>query len=356
MIVAKLTKKRSAKKGLPPGTLVHVGEKKVEAVRITLMDYDSRALQDKTLSTVEECFQLKTTPTTTWINIDGIHEVEVIEKLGQEFGLHPLAQEDILNTNQRPKVEDYEHYIFVVLRMLSYDEQSQMTESEQVSLVLGPDFLISFQEVEGDVFGQIRERIRQNKGRVRKMPVDYLAYCLIDAVVDQYFVILEKLGDRIELLQERLVTHPDAQIVRHIYEAKRELALVRRSVWPLREVIGGLQRTESSLIKEATGIYLRDIYDHTIQVIDTVESLRDMVAGMVEIYLSTLSNRMNAVMKVLTIIATIFIPLTFIAGVYGMNFKHMPELHWPWTYPATLLLMAGVAATMLLYFRKKRWL
>ncbi len=188
------------------------------------------------------------------------------------------------------------------------------------------------------------------------MPVDYLAYCLIDAVVDQYFVILEKLGDRIELLQERLVTHPDAQIVRHIYEAKRELALVRRSVWPLREVIGGLQRTESSLIKEATGIYLRDIYDHTIQVIDTVESLRDMVAGMVEIYLSTLSNRMNAVMKVLTIIATTFIPLTFIAGVYGMNFKHMPELHWPWAYPATLLLMAAVAATMLLYFRRKRWL
>ena len=356
MTVPRLTKKRSAKKGLPPGTLVHVGDKKVETIRITVMDYDSQAFQEKTVSAVEECFKFKTTPTTTWINVDGIHDVEIIEKLGKEFGIHPLVLEDVLNTNQRPKSEDYVQYIFVVLRMLSYDESTQKTKSEQVSLILGTDFLISFQEVIGDVFDEIRLRIRQDKGRVRKMPVDYLAYCLIDAIVDNYFAILEKLGDRIESLQERLVSQPDDRIIQHIYETKRELALVRRSVWPLREVIGGLQRTESTLINEATGVYLRDIYDHTIQVIDTVESLRDMVAGMVDIYLSTLSNRMNAVMKVLTIIATIFIPLTFIAGVYGMNFRHMPELQWPWAYPATLLLMAAVAGTMLFYFRRKRWL
>lgn len=354
--MSKLTKKTSAKKGLPPGTLVHVGEKKVETVRITVMDYDTESFQEKTLSAIEECFQFRTTPTATWINVDGIHEVEIIEKLGKEFGIHPLVLEDVLNTNQRPKVEDYGQYIFVVLRMISYDEQSQAIKSEQVSLVLGTDFLISFQEVVGDVFDEIRQRIRQDKGRIRKMPIDYLAYCLTDAVVDNYFSILEKLGDRIESLQERLVSQPNEQIIQHIYETKRELALVRRSVWPLREAIGGLQRTESPLIKEATGIYLRDIHDHTIQVIDTVESLRDMVAGMVDIYLSTLSNRMNAVMKVLTIIATIFIPLTFIAGIYGMNFQYMPELQWPWAYPATLLLMAAVAVTMLFYFRRKRWL
>jgi len=350
------TKKRSSKAGLPPGTLVHVGEKKAESVRITFIDYDEQSFQEKQVPGIEECLKLKDTPTVTWINIDGIHDVEIIEKLGRGFELHPLILEDILSTGQRPKLEDYEKYIFIVLKMLSYSEQSQSVEIEQVSLVLGPNFVISFQERVGDVFEQVRERIRNAKGRVRKMGADYLAYTLIDAIVDNYFVILERLGERIESMEEEVVGDPTGKTVQQIHSLKREMISLRKSIWPLRELIAGLEKSESSLIKDTTDIYLRDVYDHTIQIIDTVESFRDMVSGMLDIYLSSLSNKMNAVMKVLTIIATLFIPLTFVAGIYGMNFKYMPELEWRWAYPIVLLIMVAVAVVMLIYFRKKKWL
>jgi magnesium transporter len=349
-------KRRSRKAGLPPGTLVHIGERKQESVRITLIDYDEQNVREKQVDEIEQCFQFKTTPTVTWINIDGLHDIQVIEKIGKNFDFHPLILEDILNTGQRPKLEDFESYIFIVLKMLTYDDDEETIKSEQVSMILGHNFVISFQEIQGDVFENIRERIRTAKGRIRKMSCDYLLYTLLDAIVDNYFAIMEKFGEKIESLEEQLVSDPDEKILQKIHSMKRELISLRKSVWPLRELVSGLQRSESSLISEPTIIYFRDVYDHTIQVIDTVETFRDMVSGMLDIYLSSISNRMNAVMKVLTIIATIFIPLTFVAGIYGMNFKFMPELEWKWGYFIVLIIMAVAAAAMLIYFRRKKWL
>jgi magnesium transporter len=352
----KLFRRTSNKVGLPPGTLVHIGEKRTEKVNITVIDYDQSHFEEKVLDTIEQCFPFKETPTVTWINIDGIHEVEIIEKIGRHFDIHPLVLEDILNTGQQPKMEDMEQYVFVILKMLFYDEETKEIKPEQVSLLLGSNFVITFQEREGDVFNPIRDRLRKAKGRMRRMKADYLAYSLLDTIVDNYFVVLEKLGEWIEGLEEELVSNPTPETLQTIHTLKRELLFLRRSVWPLREAVMSLERGESSLIHESTGIYLRDVYDHTIQVIDTTETFRDMVSGMLDVYLSSVSNRMNEVMKVLTIIATIFIPLTFIAGIYGMNFKYIPELEWHWGYIASLIVMGLIAFVMVLYFRRKRWL
>ena len=349
-------KSQLQKVGLPPGTLVHTGEKKTEQIRITLVDYNNENFQERVIEKVEECFPFKDVQTVTWINIDGLHNIETIEKIGKHFDLHPLILEDILNTGQRPKCEDYEKCLYMVLKMLTYNEENGTIKSEQVSLVLGQNFVISFQEKVGDVFEHIRDRIRNAKGRIRKMPADYLAYALIDAIVDNYFLILEKMGDQIESIDEELMADPSEQMVRKIHELKRDLVFLRKSVWPLRELINVMEKTESSLISDSTGPYLRDVYDHTIQIIDTIESFKDMLSGIMDMYLSSISNRMNAVMKVLTIIATIFIPLTFIAGIYGMNFKFMPELEWKWGYFIVLGIMAVVAAGMLVFFKRKKWL
>ena len=352
----RLIKGRSKKVGLPPGTLVHIGEKKVDATRITILDYDEAHFREEEIKTVDECIAFKDKPSVTWINVDGIHQVEILERLSDCFGLHPLVAEDILNTDQRPKMEDFGDYIFIVLKMLYQDHKNDEVIVEQMSLILGANFVISFQEREGDMFDPIRERIRSEKGRIRRMGADYLAYTLIDATVDNYFTILEKLGETVEDLEEELVTDPRPETLQSIHNLKREMIFLRKSVWPLREVVGGLERSESLLIKESTEIYLRDVYDHTIQVIDAVETFRDMLSGMLDIYLSSVSNRMNEVMKVLTIIATIFIPLTLIAGIYGMNFRYMPELEWPWAYPMLWLIMLAIGVSMLIYFRRKRWL
>ncbi len=353
----RLTNKRNSKKaGLAPGTLVYVGDERAEAVRITCMDYDEKEFLEKQVPNIQECFPFKSTPTVTWINVDGLKDVQTIEKLGKEFELHTLMLEDILHTGQRPKFEDFDKYAFVVLRMLAYNEQTQAIDSEQISLVLGPNYVISFQERVGDVFDPIRDRIRNAKGRIRKLGPDYLAYALLDAIVDSYFMILEKIGERIETMEEDLLADPNERTLHQIHIMKREMLSLRKSVWPLRELISSLERCESGLISDTTDVYLRDLYDHTIQVIDTVESFRDMVSGMLDIYLSSISNRMNAVMKVLTIIATIFIPLTFVAGIYGMNFENMPELKWRYGYFMVWLVMLGVGTMMVLYFRKKKWL
>ena len=352
----RLVKSHAKKPGLPPGTLVYMGEKKIEKVRIRYIDYDEQELREKEVAKTEECFPFKATPTVSWINIDGLHEVEIIEKLGKQFEFHPLVLEDVLNTEQRPKYEDFDRYIFIILKMLYYHEEIQAIESEQISFILGENFLITFQERVGDVFEPIRERIRNAKGRIRKMGPDYLAYALIDAIVDSYFSILEKVGEKIELMEEDLVSDPTEKTLQQIHTMKREMILLRKSVWPLREVISGVQRSESSVIRESTEIYLRDVYDHTIQIIDTIESFRDMVSGMLDIYMSSISNKMNAVMKVLTIIATIFIPLTFVAGIYGMNFEHMPELKWKWAYAGVWVIMLTITVIMLTYFRRKKWL
>ena len=355
-IMPRFMKKISKKTGLPPGTLIHVGEKMTEKVRIRVMDYDEENSEEKDLEKIEECFPYLKRSTITWINIDGLHEVHVIDKIGKHFDLHPLALEDILHTEERPKMEDFEDYLFITLKMISYDNQMNQVNAEQFSLVLGTNYLISFQEKEGEVFNQIRERIRKKTGRIRKMGADYLAYAIIDAIVDNYFVVLEKLGEKIESIEESLISDPDPDTLNEIHHLKRELIFLRKSVWPLREMINGMERLESDLILDRTTVFLRDVYDHTIQVIDIIETFRDMASGMLDVYLSSVSNRMNEVMKVLTIIATIFIPLTFISGVYGMNFKYMPELEWHWGYPLIMFIMAILAIFMLFYFRKKRWL
>lgn len=349
-------KRTSKKAGLPPGTLVHIGERKTERVRITLIDYDETQFKQEEVATVEECFPFKDKPTVTWINIDGLHDVQVIEKIGQHFDLHPLLLEDILNTEQRPKMEDFGDYIFLVVKMLYYDDQTERVEAEQVSLILGSSWVISFQERPGDVFNAVRERIQKGKGRIRKMGADYLAYSLLDAIVDNYFIIMEKFGDRIEDTETELAISPTRQTLQAIRTIKREMIFLRKSVWPLRELVSSLERGESPLIHESIGVYLRDVYDHTIQVIDTVESFRDMISGMLDIYLSSISNRMNEVMKVLTIFAAIFIPLTFVVGIYGMNFEYIPELRWHWGYFGILAIMASIAGVMLFYFKRKRWL
>lgn len=355
--MTRLTHKRSAKAGLPPGSLIHLGKKTREKVLITVMDYDASSLQEKQIDAIDECFLFRDRPSVTWINIDGLSQPEMIQKLGDCYGFHPLVLEDILNTGQRPKMEDYAEYIYVVLKMLYPGTDGRTVVSEQISLIAGSNFIISVQEgIEGDVFTAVRERLRNDKGRIRKMGADYLLYSLIDAVVDSYFSILEKLGEEIEATEDRLVTNPADNTLNEIHFLKRELIFLRKAVWPLREVISGLQRGESPLIQEGTRIYLRDVYDHTIEIIETVETFRDMASGMIDIYLSSISYRMNAVMKMLTIIATIFMPLTFLVGVYGMNFKHMPELDLPWAYPLLWLVMILISAGMLLFFRNKKWL
>ena len=349
--------KRHAKKaGSSPGTLIHIGEKKTEKARITLIDFDEDHLQERQLGNIEEAFSLKDLPTATWINIDGLHEIDVIEKTGEHFNIHPLVLEDILNTGQRPKAEEFENVIFVVLKMLDYDKATKKIRSEQFSLVLGSNFLITFQEIPGDVFSVVRERIRTPKTRIRKSGCDYLAYALIDAIVDHYFIILEALGDKIEDLEAELLDIPSRETMEIIHGLKQEMIYMRKHIWPIREIINSLVKSESSLIQEQMHIYFRDVYDHTIQVIDTIESYRDILGGMLDIYLSSISNKMNEVMKVLTIIATIFIPVTFIAGVYGMNFKYMPELEWRWGYFMVWGLIVVLAGIMIGYFKKKQWL
>ena len=353
---AKTFGRKQSKVGLAPGTLVHVGEKKAEKIVIRAWVYNNEKLIEKELQNVEECQAFKDLPgMNVWINIDGLDQVGVIEKLGSYYGIHPLTLEDVLNTGQRPKMEDYESYIYTVLKMMLLDEIKEEIIIDQVSIILGPNYILSFQEREGDVFNPIRERLKNPASRLRKNGVDLLAYSLIDAVVDNYFLILEHFGDEIEELEEELIIYPLPETLKAIQRYKRDMITLRRSIWPLRELINSLQRTESGLIKESTQLYLRDVYDHTIQVIDSIEAFRDILSSMVDVYLSSLSNRMNDIMKVLTIIATIFIPLTFIAGVYGMNFEYMPELEWRWGYPVVMLGMALIGISMFLYFKKRRW-
>ena len=348
--------RRSEKAGMSPGTLMHVGEKKIEKTRITVIDYDAAGFIEKEVASVEECFPFKETATVTWVNVDGVHDASVIEKLGARFDIHPLVLEDIMTTTQRPKTEDLVSSVFVVLRMIEYDEQCSGMTADQLSVILGPNYVISFQETAGDCFDPVRERIRNGKGRIRKLGPDYLAYALVDAVVDNYFFVLERLSEKIDDLEERLIAEPRRELLHEIHALKRSMIDLRKSVWPLREVVSGLERLESPLIKKTTGVFLRDVYDHAIQVIDTVESFREILTSMVETYLSSVSNRMNEVMKVLTIIATIFIPITFLVGVYGMNFEFMPEIKWRWGYAFVWAIIIGSVVTMLAYFRRKKWL
>jgi magnesium transporter len=357
MVKDKRVKKHSQKAGLPPGTLIYTGDKTDKEFEITTVIYSEQEYNETVSKFFKECPVIsQDAATVTWINVNGLHNTRNLEELGACFHLHPLVLEDILNTDHRPKLDDYGDYLFIVLKLLQVQEGSGEIVAEQVCLVVGNNYVISLHENDQDVFGVIRERLKAGKGRLRRSGADYLAYTLVDLIVDQYFVILEDLGEVIEDLESEVVSTPTPATLSQIHRLKREMIMLRKSVWPLREVINRLERSESSLIKEPTILYFKDVYDHVIQIIDNIETFRDILSGMLDIYLSSVSNRLNEVMKVLTIIATIFIPLTFIAGVYGMNFKYMPELEWHYGYFLTIGIMITVALIMLLFFKRKGWI
>lgn len=349
-------KKRSHKTGLPPGTPVHIGERKSESTRVTSMHFDDERVIERDINTPEEVRALREGPGMNWFTITGLHDIEKLTAIGSAFDLHPLVLEDIFNTDQRPKFEDYGEYVFIVLKRLGNNSMTSDILTEQISLILGQNLVIAFLESESEIFDGIRERLRSNRGRMRKSGADFLIYALMDNVVDNYFAIFETLGERIEALQNTLITRPTPESLQTLHVLKREILFLRKSVWPLREVVSAMQRGDSPLIQLETRTYLRDVYDHTIHVIDTIETYRDMLSSMLDIYLSSLSNRLNEVIKVLTIITTVFMPLTFIVGIYGMNFHNMPELSWRWGYPAVLLLLGLIAGGMLVYFRRKKWI
>lgn len=352
----RFSRKSSKTAGSSPGTLVHVGEKRAHEVRLSVLHYDAETLLEKPLDRVEAALPLLKSTATTWLNVDGIHDIPIMQHIGQHFGIHPLTLEDALNTTQRPKVEAFDDYLYIVMKMLHVDARDDRIYAEQISLILAKNVLISFQEVEGDVFAPVRERIRKGKGHIRTRGCDYLAYALIDAIVDNYFVILEKLGERLEALEATIDKRSDEGILDAIHDTRQDLIYLRKQVWPLREIFAHLLKDHTLFISEVTSPFMRDIYDHTIQTIDTIESYRDILSGLQDLYLSIISNRMNEVMKVLTIISTIFIPVSFITGVYGMNFTHMPELSWRWGYPLVWLVILVVIFGMLAFFRHRKWI
>jgi magnesium transporter len=350
--------RKSKRANLPPGSIVHVGDKKLEKSKISVFEYNSFSFKEGT-PLIEELSAIRNQGSVVWINIDGISEVDVIERVGKLFDLHPLTLEDIVNTQQRPKMELYPNYIYVVLKTLMWNEARDETEAEQFSIVLGHDFIITFQEKEGDTFGPIRDRIRTDKGRIRKSAPDYLAYSFLDSIVDHYFLILERVGDKIEDLDRKVLNNPTRGCLISLQRLKKEMLFVRRSIWPLRAVIGDLEKAEHEevpIVHASTRLYLRDVYDHTIQLIETVETLRDILSTMLEIYLSAVSHKLNEVLKMLAVISTVFMPLTFISSIYGMNFKYMPELEWEYGYVFALVLMACVSGVMLFWFKRKKLL
>lgn len=353
--MTKLIRRGKSKVGVPPGSLIYVGDKRAP-MRITMFDYNADRYVEKVITNLEECIPSKNQNSITWINVDGLADTSFIAKLDQSFGVHPLVLEDIVNTDQRPKMEDYGDYIYIVLKMLYTEKHTQDMISEQLSLVIGPNYVLSFQEKEGDYFDNIRDRIRTSRGRVRKMGADYLAYVLLDTIVDNYFAVLEKMEEDISLVEEKLMSSIGQVASSEIHHLKRDLIYLRKQISPVRELVNALQRADSKLIHKVTEIYLRDLHDHVISVMDAIESFRDILSGLHDIYISSINLKMNEIMKVLTVISTIFIPLTFITGLYGMNFKYMPELEWKSGYFEVLGVMFVLALLMILYFKRRKWL
>lgn len=348
---------RARKSGLPPGTLVHIGERKADEARIALIDYGPEELTFSALGSATEAAACRKTPSVSWINVTGLHDTKLLEEIGREFEIHPLLLEDIANTDQRPKLDPGDKQIYLVAKMLKVLKNDRAdVDVEQVSFILGPNYLLTFQEKEGDVFEPVRERIRQSKGRIRKSGPDYLAYALLDVMIDNYFIVLESLSEEIDELEERILQSSNPEIPLRVHRLRQTLLLMRKAAWPLREIIAALLRDESPLVKASTLPFLRDLHDHAIYILDTLEFSRDRLSGLLEIHFSNLNSRMSEVMKVLTIIATLFIPLTFLTSLYGMNFERMPELHWRWGYPLLLAVMFLLGTGMLIYFRRKKWL
>ncbi len=339
-----------------PGSGGYVGEKREAPVSLQLFHYEEKEFTEQVLLQPQEISEYLKKGGITWLNVTGVHDEMIIRQVGAIFSFHPLVLEDIANTTQRPKVEEYDDYLFIVVKMATTDPETHETALEQVSLIVGPKYVISFQEQEGDVLDSLRDRIRHAKGRIRKMGSDYLLYGIVDSVVDNYFSVLENIGTAIEEQEDWLLNSPNQHLLDNIYGLKRELVFLRKSIWPMREVANALQHADHPILKKTTTVFFRDVYDHTIQVVEAVETFRDMMTGMLDLYLSTVSNKMNEIMKVLTIFAAIFIPLTFVAGVYGMNFEFMPELKWRYGYAFWWLVVLLLAGGMLIYFKRKKWL
>lgn len=349
-------KSRKKKIGVSPGSLIYVGDKTDEPVRISVLTFTEEDVHERTEVPVEAVFQHEDAGTVTWINVSGIHDMAVMDAIGKRFRLHPLVLEDLVNTQHRVKIDEYENYLFIVLKMIFAEPGDAQLQFEHICIILGRGFLISFQEREGDVFASVRERIRKGKSRIRKSGAGYLAYALMDTVIDHYFLVLEQIGDDIEILQQEAFERPNKKTLAAIHAARRQVVILRKSIWPLREMMSGLLRGESELIEGHVMIYLQDVYDHVIQVMDTVETYRDLLTDVLDSYMSSVSQKMNEIMKVLTVIATLFIPLTFFAGVYGMNFTYMPELGWRYGYPVFWILTVVVFVAMVVWFKTRKWL
>ena len=351
-----LFKRYTQKVGQPPGTLVYLGEEPTEPVRITIIDYDETHLEEEEVQTVEACVPFIDTETVTWIQIEGIHEIPIIEEIGECFGVDPILLENLMSPTQLPKIEISEDYVLIILKSLDYDAVSETVSREQISLVIGPNFVLSLQENHSEIFASIQNRLRNAQGRIRRMQPGYLAYALIDIIVDHYFIVLDQINERIQVLEEEIVKDPSPEVFAKVNVLRGEQLQLRRPILPLRDVLIEILDDEIPLLGESMHLYFRDVYDHLIQVIQMLEVIRSAVSGLFDVYTSAVSHRMNEVMKVLTIVATLFIPLTFIAGIYGMNFKFMPELEEQWGYPIVLLIMAGIGIAMFVYFKFKKWL
>ena len=346
----------SKKAGLPPGSLVHVGEVMETEVRITIVDYNKDVIEEQTVESVEQILQCREKDTVTWVNIEGLGNIELVGAIGEAFNIHPLVLEDILNTHQRPKLEEYDDYLYCVLKGISLAENGFSVEYEQISMLILNDFVFTFKEKRDELFEPVRRRLRSSKGHFRSQGADYLAYVILDTIVDSYFTLQDSLDDIVDSVEEELLTEPTPKTLGTIQSVKRELIIIRRTISPLREMLNAILRSESPLIEEKSLIYFRDISDHVLRISESIESSRDMIAGLLDIYITTISNKMNEIMKVLTVFASIFIPLTFIAGIYGMNFEYMPELKWKWAYPALWMAFIAIPVILLVYFKKKKWL
>ena len=340
--------------GAPPGTLFYNGEQRTDRIKITLIEYNDAEFFEDEYYDLSDCLSHVKPNMVKWINVEGLHKPELVEAIGKIYNIHPLTMEDIVHVDQRPKFEDYDHYVVSIMKMISYTDS---VISEQLAIVLCENTVISFQEPHsGDAFDIIRTRLRQAKGRVRKLGADYLAYALMDAVVDCYFTAIEKIGDKIEEIEEEIISDSDKKSLLQLYHLKREMIYLRKQVWPMRDMINNMIRSETKLINDSSDIYLRDLSDHVTRIIDTVETYRDLLSGIMDIYLSTNANKMNEVMKVLTIMSSIFIPVTFIAGVYGMNFENMPELKTQNGYFITWAVMLSIIVGLIVYFKRKKWM
>lgn len=348
---------RVAKKGgLPPGSLVHIGEVHETEVRITIIDYNQDTIEERTVDSIEQILQCRETDTVTWVNIEGLGNIELISAIGEHFNIHPLVLEDILNTHQRPKLEEYDDYLYCVLKGIALLEGKFVVTYEQISILILNDFVFTFKEKQDELFEPVKRRLRASKGHFRSQGADYLAYVILDTIVDSYFTLQDSLDEIVDSIEEELLTDPTTKTLTLIQGVKRELIYIRKSTSPLRELLNAILRSESPLIQDKTLIYFRDISDHVLRISEAIESTRDMVAGLLDIYITSISNKMNEIMKVLTVFASIFIPLTFITGIYGMNFEYMPELKWKWAYLGLWVAFITIPIVLLVYFKKKKWL